>query len=652
MSLATCCRAVLACCLASSAIPALAAAEMRPPLVHPLFGTHMVFPRDRTVSVWGWTTPGAPVEVTLASQSVRATAGSDGRWQVALAPIPAGGPYVLRIAGPETVALDDVLVGEVWLASGQSNMALNLLRAEGGTAEAATAEQAAGLRLFVEGSRLAAEPVALPPGKAPTWAVPDAKQAGAFSAVGWFAGRALQRALNVPVGVVLTAYSGSNIRAWLPETALTGLGLYGEELALLHRMAAIEKSGGASIATQDQATVDAWWQEHDPGTHDGWSRPEVEPKEVTWSAQEVPGAWRENGATWLRRDLDLPADWKDGAARLQLGPCSEEDVTWVNGKQIGALRSPAPRAYTVPAGLLHAGRNRIAIRLWAEGGQGRITGNAADCRLEPAGEGAPIVLAGTWQRATTLPARPARPRLRFQGGNGSATMLFNGGVASLAPFPFSGVWWYQGEQDAGNPDYARLLPTLISTWRQNFAQPQLPVVLVGLPGFHPRVTTPVQDNLSFGQIRAVQLAVATAIPGVGVAVTTDLGDPDNVHPLRKREVGERLAAATLAIAYGRAGGGGPLFVAATPSGAAMRVTLDHISGGGLELRPGEPSGFALAGADHVWHHAQAKLDGDAVVVTSSEVQVPVAVRYGWADCPPCTLFDRAGFAAMAFKSDR
>jgi sialate O-acetylesterase len=149
----------------------------------------------------------------------------------------------------------------------------------------------------------------------------------------------------------------------------------------------------------------------------------------------------------------------------------------------------------------------------------------------------------------------------------------------------------------------------------------------------------------------VQLAVATSISGVGLAVTTDLGNPDDVHPLRKREVGERLAAATLATAYGRPGGGGPLFTTAVPEAAAMRVTFSHISGGGLELRRGEPSGFALAGADKVWHHASAKLDGASVLVTSSEVSAPVAVRYGWADCPPSTLFDRAGFAAMAFRSD-
>lgn len=628
----------------------LCAAEPALPLVHPLFADGMVFPRDRSAPVWGWALPGTTVAVSLAGVRAEAVAGADGRWQAALGPVPAGGPHELVVEGPQRQVVRDVLVGEVWLCAGQSNMEMNLRRAAGGPEEAATAPAATGLRLCALGRRIAGHEQQVPPGSAVAWKAPDAKSAAAFPAVAWFAGRRLQAELGVPVGLVATAWSGSNIRAWMPAAPLRELGLYGEELERLAALNAVADAGGPDIAAQDRAAVEAWWLANDPGTAAGLAKADAPVAGAAWADQAVPGAWSGDGVHWLVATCQVPAEAAGRAARLVVGAIEDEDATWVNGREVGGQRGIDKRSYHIPAGVLTAGANRIAVRAWSEGGRGKVRACDGGARIEwdaPAGSSP---LAG-WRGIATAAAKPVRPRLRFGGSNGSATMLWNGGIRPLAPFAFSGVVWYQGEQDAGAAEYRRLLPALIGAWRGAFLQPELPFVLVGLPGFHDAVDAPVQERLTFGRVRDDQLAAATTLAKVGLAVTTDLGDAQDVHPLRKREVGDRIAAAALAIAYGRPGGGGPLFAGAVRAGDAMRVTFTRIGGGGLELRPGPRSGFAIAGADGVWRHAEARLDGETVLVRAAGVDAPAAVRYGWSDLPPVTLYDRSGMPASPFRSD-
>ncbi|MCK6489463.1 MAG: hypothetical protein L6R48_14255 [Planctomycetes bacterium] len=632
-------------------ILALAAAEPAKPLLHPIFGEHMVFPHGRRAALWGWAPAGARVQVSLAGQQAEAVAGADGRWQAELGPVAAGGPYELVVAGPQQLVLKDVLAGEVLLCSGQSNMAMGLNGAEGGREEAAgAASAAASVRLLHLGMRIAGTPRDLPtPANPVQWRVPAADNLGGFSAVGWFTARSLQQRLKIPVGVVACAWGGTNIRAWMAEESLARLGLYGDERDLLRTLAAAEAAGAPPVPQQEREQVAAWWKEHDPGSAAGFERP-AEPATGAWSDQELPGAWKHDGTTWLRRTVQLPAAAVGKPGRLLLGGLPDDSTVWVNGAEVGTGRGAEPRNYRIDARQLAAAPVTVAIRVWSEGGRSGGKGSPGDWRLESDAGTPPVALAGAWRRAATTGVQPVRPRLRLQGGNGAATMLYNGGIRPLAPFAFSGAVWYQGEQDAGNSDYQRMLAAMIGDWRALFGK-DLPVVVVGLPGFHDAVATPVEERLNFGATRLAQAAAALALPGVGLAVITDLGDAKDVHPTRKRAVGERAAAALVALREG-AGGGGPLIVKAERAGAAMRLTCQRVSGGGLELRAGEPSGFALKGADGAWHHARARLDGDTVVVESPEVPEPVAVRYGWANNPPCTLYDRAGFPAAPFGSDR
>lgn len=629
------------------------------PALHPLFADHMVFPRDRVAPVWGWAAPGAKVHVALAGAQADAVAGADGRWQAGLGPVAAGGPFELSVSGAaaQPIVRRDVLVGDVWLFSGQSNMEMGLGGAEGGMDEVGRAGEATGLRLLYVGKRAAGAPHPIPVGGPMAWQLPGPGTTGGFSAVAWFTSRALQRELKVPVGVVSCAWSGSNIRGWMSSGALERLGLYQDELAALKPLAAAEAAGGPPVPAQEMASIDGWWAANDPGTAGAWQGADAAEAGAAWRDFTVPNPWSALGApadgvVWIRRDIELPPAAAGRPGRLFLGGVLDEEVTWVNGVQVGSTGGwTLPRSHAVPEKILRPGKNRIAIRTRSAGSRGGAVSAAGDWHLDVQGL-APVSIAGAWRFAHSAPAAGLKPKPEptFQGGNRSPTMMYNGGIAGLAPFAFAGVGWYQGEQDAGNRDYYRLLPAFIADWRATFADPKLPFVVVQLPGFHNRVPDPVEAQVWFGLVRDAQLAAARSVPGVGLAVSVDLGDANDVHPKKKREVGERAARAALGVAYGREDGGGALFAGATAVGGAMRVTFTRAHQP-LSLRPGTPTGFAVAGADRVWRHATARIDGDAVVVSAPEVPAPVAVRYGWAENPPVTLWDAAGIPASPFRSD-
>ena len=619
------------------------AVEAARPFIHPLFTDHMVFPRDRAAPVWGWTTPNAQVQATLATAHASTVADADGRWQLALGPLQAGGPYELVVEGPQRKVCSNIMVGDVWLFCGQSNMEYGVASAEGAGDELARAGSEKNLRLLNLGHRFSGRPCVVPAGAAASWQVPNAGSVAGFSAVAWYTARRLAAELTVPIGAVACAWSGSNICGWMSEQTLNRLGAYSDERAALKTLTNAAERDGRTVAAQELLLRDDWWKANDPGTAEGWQQVA---SHAAWNAVDMPQKWTDagvvsNGAIWLRPTIEVPAGVH--SAHLAVGRLAEDQAQWVNGSEI-------PFTGVVPDGVLKAGRNVVAIRIWSPDGRG-AAGSVDEWRLECAGM-QPISLAGTWQVvcSAAVSAVSTRPALHFQGGPESVSMLFNGGIAALAPFAFTGVVYYQGEQDAGNPDYYRLLPALIADWRTTFAAPDLPFVIVQLPAFRAPISEPVQATVQFGMARDAQLETARSVPHVGLAVTVDLGDADNVHPRRKREVGERAAHAALETAYGRDDGGGPLYAGMTVTGDAIRVTFTHATGG-LVMHEGVATGFAVTGGDSIWHHASAILDGLAVVVRSTAVPHPTAVRYGWAENPPVTLFDRAGMPASPFRTD-
>ncbi len=651
----------LACAAALAAAPGLvvpAAAEVRLPA---LVGSHMVLQRDQPARVWGWAAPGETVRVSVGSAAGQATTGPDGRWSVDLPAQPAGGPFELTIAGRNTITLDDVWAGEVWVASGQSNMEFQLASAIGGP-EAAQAG-CAGLRLFTVAKATSLLPKDDVSGQ---WAGCDASTAPGFSAVAFYFGRELAKALGVKIGLVHSSWGGTPAEAWTSREALAA------EPSLRPMVADFEAALADPQAQKTfAARLDAWEKANylqdtgNAGAAQGWQKPEA--ATTDWKSMEIPQQWEKaglaiDGAVWFRRSLDVPAEWAGKDLRLSLGALDDFDTTYFAGEEIGHTGGETPgywavpRKYSVPGRLVKAGRTAIATRIFDHYGNGGFSGVVPDLWIAPADSSAsPIALAGPWQyriERALAPATPdfaTQPRAPSADNSNSPTVLFSAMVAPLTPYTIRGAIWYQGESNAGAAyQYRTLFPTMIRDWRRAWGRGDFPFLFVQLANFMQRAGEPGES--SWAELREAQ-TLTLAVPRTGMAVTIDIGEANDIHPRNKQDVGARLARWALADTYAKpVVKSGPLYVSATAESHALRVRLEHAAG--LTTGDGKPArGFAIAGVDRKWHWAEARIENDTVLVSSPAVPLPVAVRYAWADNPEATLRNGEGLPASPFRTD-
>jgi sialate O-acetylesterase len=638
--------------LAAAALPTVAA-EVQRPFLHPLFSDHMVFPRDLKAPVWGWTTPGAKVQVKMGERSAEATAGPDGKWQALLGPFAAGGPFTLAVTGPQTVTLSDVLTGDVWICSGQSNM----LWGVGGVVNAEQEIAAATLpqiRLLTVPCVTAYEPRDLFQG---AWQECSPATVGGFSAVGFFFGRQLHQDLGIPIGLINSSWGGTIAEAWVSSEALKTmpdfLPAFVQQEALIEAM--------RTKAYSFEAEMERWWAANDPGSAEGrtWAAPELDT--AGWKAMALPAGWEQaglpgfDGIAWFRRAVEVPAEWSGKACTLHLGPIDDMDTTFVNGKLVGATNTwQAPRDYAVPAGVIKAGRNLIAVRVLDTGGAGGLYGKPEDLRLEPQGGGAAIPLNGAWQFRDSVPLAQTKPvpqRLE-QGNPNQVSVLYNAMISPLLPFGIRGAIWYQGESNAGRHEqYARLLPTLIRDWRARFGVGDFPFLIVQLANFMAVDAEPKND--AWPLLREAQWLTTQAVPKAALALAIDIGDAADIHPRNKQDVGRRLALGALALSYDRkVEYSGPVYRDLAIEGGKVRVRFDHLGGGLVAKGDSKVTGFAIAGADGRFVWADATIDGETVVVKAAAVAEPKAVRYAWANNPVCNLYNQAGLPALPFRTDR
>ena len=622
------------------------------PFLHPLFTDNMVLQRGIPDPVWGWTTPGTLVTVRVAGKGAKAVAGADGKWMVRLPPLPVGGPYALTVSGPQTVTLNNVLVGDVWICSGQSNMVFGIGAAINGPAEVAAADHPL-IRLFTVGNVIATEPRPLLAGQ---WAVCTPQNAGSggwsgFSAVGYFFGRDLQPAIHVPVGLICTAWSGTPAEAWVSRETLTAaLPEFAPAMTQLD-------AARADLTPYDEK-LKAWYAKNDPGTAASWSNASLD--DAAWPTMPLPGYWEQSGVAdlanfdglvWFRKTFDLPAGDAGKAATLHL-KADDDDTTWVNGTLVGATaNSGASRAYPVAAGLLKPTGNVVAVRVLDTGGGGGIYGDPADLSLEVPG-GTNLPLAGPWHYhvSSALAQMPPLPQDVANNPN-FPTVLYNGMISPLLPFGVKGAIWYQGESNAGNAkQYQTLLPTMIGDWRTRFGVGPFPFLVVQLAGYGQTHDQPADTG--WVRLREAQLLTSERVPNVGLAVAADIGDANDIHPKNKEEVGRRLALAAEAIAYGhKIEYSGPLYQKMTVEGSAIRLHFTHLGGGLVAKGDDKLTGFSVAGADGHFVWADAKIDGTTILVSSPSVPAPTAVRYAWDDTPVCNLYNQAGLPAPPFRTD-
>jgi sialate O-acetylesterase len=618
-----------------------------------VFGSHMVLQRRKPVPVWGWADPGEKVTVSFNSQTKGIKAGKDGKWTISLDPMEAGGPYQMTVAGKKnSVSFDDVLLGEVWICSGQSNMEWQLQSAINGKEEVKAANYPNIRHLMVK------KAVSLTPKDdiEGTWTVCSPQTASVYTAVGYYFARQLQKQLNVPIGLINTTWGGTHSETWTSRDALSQndeFRMVASKLPASYeeviqagkertRLLMEKQQGGLPTAAEERT----------------WSDPALNTDQ--WKSMGMPGDWEWgglptlDGVVWFRREVVIPDDATLKKMTLRFGSVDDKDSTFVNGQLVGSSKGLLPRAYAIPDGLLKPGRNSIAVRVVDEAGAGGLAGKPEDVKLS--GENLDIPLAGQWKyRVATVFPSSFNP-----GPNTYATQLFNAMLNPLIPYAIEGAIWYQGESNAGRAyQYRKAFPLMIQDWRHRWGS-DFPFLFVQLASYN-SANGDSKHGSSWAELREAQ-TLTLQLPNTGMAVTSDIGESKDIHPKNKLDVGNRLAAEAMRVAYAGTARGetalgdasrGPMFGSMRIDGNRAIVTFQNV-GTGLMVkdRYGYLKGFEVAGADQKFYYAKADIQGNTVVVHADSVSIPVAVRYGWADDNgDVNLYNKESFPAVPFRTD-
>lgn len=616
---------------------------------------NMVIQRDRTVSVRGWATAGEPIELTFRGQTHRAQADDEGRWRIILNPSPAGGPFTLSIKGTsETITLENILIGDVWLCSGQSNMEWPVSQSNNGDAEIASAYYPQ-LRLLNVASRMATEP--RDDVEVEGWEVCEPAAVENFSAVGYFFGRDLHRTLDIPIGLIGSNWGGTVVETW---TSREGL----KDQKLAERADHLRGLDYEKEAERAEKEFQAWlaaFKEKDAGYTAGkylWAEASIDYS--AWSILSLPGLWENSGVVelqdvdgvvWLARDFFLEAGQAGLPGSVRLGPVDDSDITWINGHQVGEMNNVYNqiRQYAIPAGILKEGKNTIVIRVEDYGGGGGPFGEAAGFYLQAGNRR--VELAGDWKYRIGVPDLGRRPETSI-GPNSYPTFLYNAMIHPLADFPIKGVIWYQGESNADRAyQYRSLFQNLITDWRTKWGY-DFPFLFVQLANY----LTPVEQpaGSAWAELREAQ-DMALTLPATGMASAIDIGEANDIHPRNKQEVGRRLALAAKKVAYRRdVVASGPRYERAKVKKNAIYLYFADVADGlVVKDRSSALKGFAITSGDQTFHWAQAEIVGKNVVkVWHPEIPKPLFVRYAWADNPDdANLYNSAGLPANPFRTD-
>ena len=616
----------------------------------------MVLQRDTRTRIWGWASPGQRITVRLDKDTRGTRTGADGKWSVMLPPRPAGGPYTMEIGSDNNPVADhitirDILFGDVWVCSGQSNMELPMERVKIKYPDVIAHADNPLIRQFSVDTRyhFTGPLDDLSSGR---WEAADPKTVLRFSAVGYFFARALFDKYHVPVGLIKNSVGGSPAEAWLSEGALKAFPSY---LATAQQYK--DSLFLDSIARNDRARDRQWYQslwQRDKGLHEAkpWYDPDYD--DSGWSVMHVPGYWADqvlppvNGVVWFRKSVEVPAAMTDLPAVLSLGRIVDRDSVYVNGRFVGTIGYQyPPRRYELPAGVLKPGKNIIVIRVINSAGRG---GFVPDKPYQLTAAGQTIDLSGPWRCSLGATADPLEGPTFFQY---KPEGLFNAMLAPLLPYPIKGVIWYQGESNTDKPEeYFRLFSSVITDWRRHWGQGNFPFLYVQLANFLETKDQPSESD--WAALREAQRETL-AVPGTAMAVTTDIGEWNDIHPLDKEDVGKRLALAAEKVAYGddTVVSSGPLYHSMEVKGDSIILHFTSTGGGLVAKGDGVLKYFAIAGADKKFAWAKARIAGDAVIVRSEQVAHPVAVRYAWADNPEgANLYNTEGLPASTFTTEQ
>lgn len=615
-----------------------------------IFQSNMVLQRDVPVNIWGWASPGETVTVTLSMRTASVKADKNGKWLVKLPALAAGGPYGMIVQGKNRIVLSDILIGEVWLCGGQSNMQWRIDQT--GFEEKDTVFlQANQVRLFtvnIDTDYMPRDDV-----KGSGWKTLSRENVNAFSAVAYHFGKYLYQQLKVPVGLISDNLGATAVETWMSNEALMQFPQFGELLGPIVKQG---KNFAALNADFEKIKAD-WYKKYyykGIGIDQQWFRPETDLSDWkpikasgnTWESE--PDLKDHDGAVWFRTSFDLPDDFKQENFPIGLLQIDDYDIAWVNGVKIGETYGcHNHRNYSVPTSALKKKGNVLVVRVFDVGGIGGFTtspfwGNK--------------IMWGDWvyKKGESIDAAKFRkPMLPNATPFSSPAVLYNANIAPLTSFALKGFIWYQGESNVDRAEeYRTLFPGFIRDWRKQWSMGDLPFLFVQLANYYEELPQPAES--AWAELREAQ-AMALALPNTGMASAIDVGEAGDIHPKNKLDVGRRLGMAAMKVAYGKdIVASGPSFRKMTVTGNRVTLEFDH-TGSGLVTQDkyGYVRGFQVAGEDRKFHWAKASIEGDKVIVTCHAVPEPVAVRYAWANNPgPLDLYNKEGLPATPFRTDR
>ncbi len=645
--------------------------------LNPIFQNGAVFQQNITIPVWGKASPGAILKAEFAGVESSTKALPSGNFTLRLPPVKAGGPYTLKItdiSSGENAVADDILVGEVWVASGQSNMAYQLgpaaknednvnMRSMQAKEYCDTVKDPSKIRFIVVPKNASGLEEDSFSGEWKYMTAENAPEASAVAA--WFA-KFVADQTDIPVGLIVSSWGGTYAEAW---TSRSGLLSNPETESLVYKTDLIFHD--TEVWKREFSAPPVKESSKDPGNRGvewGWAKQDFD--DSSWNEMQIPGSWIKqkisgNGAIWARKEINIPSDWAEKDLILQLGGIDKQDITYFNGEKIGETGKgldtsfwDTPRVYKIPAKLVHPGRNTIAVRAYSFVSDGAFLGRENKYCIHPEGSDQKINISGAWKAAAELDLGVFYPAGIFHGPGNPDTpgILFDGMIRPILHYAIRGVVWYQGENHTGTVSealaYKEKLETLIRDWRYHWGQGDFPFIQTQIANFSPDHETAFVADSSWALLRDSQRTVCRSMQQVYMCTAIDAGELDDIHPQDKKTVGKRMALCALHHVYkiNKVIPSGPVYEDHTIEGNAMRINFSCAEG--MTVNTDLPQSFYIAGEDRIFHPATSvKVDGCSLLVSCDRVHVPCAVRYAWSSAPESTLRNAAGLPASSFRTD-
>ncbi len=614
-----------------------------------LISDGMVLQRDTDVNIWGWAAIGEEILIDFMDETYHTNADENGQWTVKLPASPAGGPYTMEIFASNHIVIEDIVVGDVWICSGQSNMDLTMERVKERYPDVIANSENPIIRRFLVPVRYDFN-TARDDLSSGFWESANPQSVLGFTATGYFFAKALFEKYQVPIGLIHASVGGSPAEAWLSADALKAFPVHLETAMMFKDSAYVNQ-----IIEHDRAVSSAWYhrvRQLDEGFKDSLSWFDPAYNASDWKTMPVPSFWDDeglgavNGVVWFRKEIYLPVSMADRPAKLFMGRIVDSDSVYVNGQFVGSVSYQyPPRRYVIPKHVLKAGKNLFVVRVVNTAGRG---GFIKDKPYELTAGGETIDLTGEWQYrlGAIMYPLPGQTFIRWK-----PLGLYNGMINPLIRYTIKGAIWYQGESNAGRAEeYRTLFPALITDWRQKWNQGNFPFLYVQLHNFMEIKADPSESD--WAELREAQLKTLS-VPNTAMAVAIDIGEWNDIHPLNKEDVGKRLALAAQKVAYGddHVVYSGPIYQSMKIKRNRIILSFSNTGSGLIAKGGGDLKHFAVAGPDHKFIWAKAQIKGDKVVVWNDNIAKPVAVRYAWADNPEtANLYNKEGLPASPFQA--